>query len=108
MNWTEYVNETERTAGAFNDETDELLAWTVGLTGEAGELLNAVKKIVWHGHRTDPEALGLELGDVLFYYARILNNLGLTLEEVMDANIAKLRARYPDGFDPERSRNRDA
>lgn len=48
-----------------------------------------------------------ELGDVLWYCAELAVGLGVTLEDVAAANIDKLRARYPQGFDAERSRNRD-
>lgn len=48
-----------------------------------------------------------EAGDVLWYLAEIADALGITLEDIARRNIAKLRNRYPDGFDPERSRNRE-
>ena len=47
-----------------------------------------------------------ELGDVMWYVTYLLDTLELEMDDVLEANIAKLRARYPDGFDPQRSRNR--
>ena len=80
--------------------------WAMGLAGEAGEAVDLLKKHVYHGHPLDPLVVEKELGDVLWYVAALCVELDLSLSEVMEANVAKLRARYPDGFDPERSRSR--
>ena len=48
-----------------------------------------------------------ELGDVCWYVAEMASGLGLPLEEIMAQNIEKLRKRYPDGFDAERSVHRE-
>jgi NTP pyrophosphatase (non-canonical NTP hydrolase) len=89
---------------------DELmLVWyAIGLSGEAGEIADHVKKGVFHEHGIDREKLILEMGDVCWYLAAMCRRIGTTLPEVMAQNIAKLQARYPDGFDVERSRNRGA
>ena len=47
-----------------------------------------------------------ELGDVLWYVAVTADAYGLDLDDIAEANIAKLKARYPEGFDTARSRNR--
>lgn len=76
---------------------------------EAGELFGKVKKIVYHKHPQDESALAAmieEIGDVLWYLDRVANRLGTSLERAANQNIAKLRARYPQGFSEERSRNR--
>ena len=78
----------------------------LGVAGEAGELVNIIKKHVSHGHALDLDHVKEEAGDVLWYLAEIAATCGFTLEDVALANIAKLRRRYPDGFDTERSRNR--
>lgn len=70
-------------------------------------MIDLIKKHIGHGHPLDRERLLRELGDVLWYVSAIAGALGFTLEEVARANVAKLRARYPDGFDPARSQNRD-
>lgn len=74
---------------------------------EAGEGYNHVKKVVGHGHRLDVNYVEKELGDALWYIAIALHFLGISLEEAMEANIKKLQERYPGGFDPLRSQNRD-
>ena len=76
-----------------------MLAWNaLGLTGEAGEVADMIKKSVFHRHELDTEKLMKELGDVLWYVAAICSKLEWTLEDVMQMNIKKLMARYPDGY----------
>lgn len=70
----------------------------LGLAGEAGEVVDLVKKHLGHGHELPREKLVKELGDVLWYVATIAASQGIKLSEVAEANIAKLRARYPNGF----------
>ena len=54
----------------------------------------------------DADALVKELGDCLWYIAAFATVQGLSLDDIAQRNIDKLRRRYPEGFDPERSRNR--
>lgn len=82
---------------------------TLGLAGESGEVADMLKKHYAHGpgHEIQPEKLKKELGDVLWYVATVAKSFGFSLSEVADGNIAKLRARYPEGkFSAERSANR--
>lgn len=83
-----------------------LLEGVLGLNGEAGECIDVVKKTLCQGHELDREHLIEELGDVAWYLAICCEGLGVSLEEVMEKNIEKLRARYPEGFDKARSINR--
>ena len=83
-----------------------LPAYGLGLTGEAGEVADLIKKHIGHGHELDVGKLKLELGDVLWYVTGLAQVLGLTLSEIAQANINKLERRYPAGWDPERSKNR--
>jgi NTP pyrophosphatase (non-canonical NTP hydrolase) len=78
-----------------------------GLAGEAGEVLDLLKKSIGHGHALDHDKLKKELGDVLWYLASLSAHYGLSLNDVAQANIDKLKARYPDGFSTERSQKRD-
>jgi NTP pyrophosphatase (non-canonical NTP hydrolase) len=80
-------------------EQEYMVLWNaLGLGGEAGEVLDLVKKGVCHRHGLDREKLKKELGDVLWYVSALCSKLGFTLEEVMQANIDKLRQRYPEGY----------
>jgi NTP pyrophosphatase (non-canonical NTP hydrolase) len=94
-----------RTAAAL-DARQRLLNAALGLCGEAGEFADTLKKAEFHGHELNTAELQKELGDVLWYAALACNALGVQMGDVMEANIAKLRQRYPEGFSAERSRNR--
>lgn len=87
--------------------SDKLENGCLGLAGETGEVCDILKKCLYQGHKLDREKLIEELGDVCWYIAKIATGLDEPLEEIMLANIAKLRKRYPDGFDPDRSINRE-
>jgi NTP pyrophosphatase (non-canonical NTP hydrolase) len=78
---------------------ETMLVWgAVGLAGEAGEVTEVVKKAVFHRHPLDIDKLRKELGDVLWYLSAICQISGIELSEVMEANIEKLKQRYPNGF----------
>lgn len=72
--------------------------YALGATGEAGEVADIVKKEVFHGHPVDPDSIKKEIGDTLHYLAGLATMYGLTLQEIAEANIEKLRKRYPEGF----------
>ena len=84
-----------------------LLTCALGLAGEGGEIADHVKKVLFHGHETDPTKLVKELGDVLWYVACGAHALGISLEEIAERNIKKLQVRYPSGFETSRSINKD-
>lgn len=91
------------------DLTDKgiMTVWdAIGLAGEAGEVANLVKKGVFHRHGMDLPKVSEELGDVLWYAAALCTTLGLDMGEIMQANIDKLKQRYPDGYSSEASVNR--
>ena len=104
----EYQRLALRTAGAFPTTEEALKCWALGVTGEAGEIADLVKKGLYHGHGIDRAKLAKEVGDELWYVAVLAHALGFTLAEVAQMNVDKLRARYPEGFSEERSRNREA
>ena len=78
----------------------------LGLFGEGGECADVYKKYMFQMHEFDRAHMAKELGDVLWYVAEIATGLGMTLEDVARMNIDKLLARYPDGFDADKSMNR--
>lgn len=78
------------------DPTRELTIMSLGLAGETGEVVEHVKKLIRDGS-LDLPALKLELGDVVFYWARLCNHFGLKPSEVIAANIAKLDSRRARG-----------
>lgn len=77
---------------------DGLLHASIGIAGEAGELLDSIKKYWVYGKPLDSENLIEELGDIEFYMQAMRTLLSVSREEVLEANITKLRKRYPDGY----------
>ena len=82
---------------------DVLINGVMGLCGESGEAIDIVKKHLAQGHPLDREGLIKELGDVAWYLAETAYALDVSLDEVFQRNIDKLKARYPEGFDARRS-----
>ncbi len=96
MQLSDYQRDSRATA-VYPDAGNNLVYPTLGLSGEAGEVAEKVKKLL----RDDGgvltaerrEALGKELGDVLWYVAQVATEAGLELEAVAAANLDKLRSR---------------
>ena len=84
----------------------ELINGALGLTGEAGEVSDMIKKYIFHRHDLNKEELVKELGDVCWYVALLSHAIDVPLEEILEINIEKLKKRYPDGFSEEKSINR--
>ena len=74
-----------------------VLHMAIGISGEAGETLDAVKKAVIYRKPLDRVNVVEELGDIEFYMEGLRQGLGSTREEVLEANMAKLNKRYPSG-----------
>lgn len=91
----------------MNKQYPRILNGLMGLNGEAGEAIDILKKSLFHGHELDREHLAKELGDVAWYLAVSADAIGYKLEDILQMNVDKLRARYPEGFDTERSQHRD-
>ncbi len=84
-----------------------MIAWNaIGLAGEAGEIMELVKKGIFHQHGLDTEKMHKELGDLLWYVAALCTKLGFSMDAVMQANIEKLRTRYPNGYNSQDSQRR--
>lgn len=106
MNLDTYQQQAGRTDPHAPGTRDALGNGALGLVGEAGEVAELIKKHLFHGHPIDKAAVTKELGDVLWYVARLAAALGISLGDVATLNIDKLQRRYPNGFSHERSRNR--
>lgn len=106
MTANEYQTMALRTLNPALDKRDVLLNGVMGLCGEAGEAIDLVKKHLHQGHALDREALLKELGDIAWYLAETAHALDADLETVLQGNIEKLRRRYPQGFDAEKSIDR--
>jgi NTP pyrophosphatase (non-canonical NTP hydrolase) len=99
MTLDEYEKAAARTLNPRLSESERLMDAAAGLAEESGEILGLVRKHAFQSRPFDRDALTEELGDALWCLAMTARNAGTTLDQVAAANIAKLRARYPDGFD---------
>ena len=106
MEVNEYQELAMTTLNADLSKKDVLINSVMGLCGESGEAIDIVKKWLAQGHELDKEHLAKELGDIAWYLAEAATALDLSLEEILRANIEKLKKRYPEGFDAKRSRGR--
>lgn len=94
-----------RTCNINNNNEEKIKHGVLGLCSEAGEVSGLFQK-VYQGHALDVEHLKKELGDCLWMIAEICDGYGFTMDEVMQMNIDKLKARYPEGFSADKSLHR--
>ena len=91
-------------------DVPHLLTAALGLTAEAGEFTEVVKKIILQGKPYNEENvfhMKRELGDICWYIAQACIALDTTFDEILEMNVDKLKARYPGGeFDVHHSENR--
>lgn len=106
MTGNEYQRLAMTTLNPALSKQNVLINGVMGLCGESGEAIDLVKKHLHQGHPLDTEALVKELGDIAWYLAETAYALDVDLDEVLERNIAKLRSRYPEGFDTEKSIHR--
>ena len=107
MHVSEYQRLAMTTLNPDISKTDMLVNSMMGLCGESGEAIDLVKKHLFHKHELDREKLIKELGDIAWYLAEAAEALDVPLEEILKANIEKLKKRYPEGFDTARSIHRE-
>ena len=107
MSPNEYQHLAMKTLNPALSKKDVLINGVMGLCGESGEAIDIVKKWLAQGHTLDKQKLSKELGDIAWYLAETAYALDIPLEDIFRENIEKLKKRYPEGFDAERSVFRD-
>ena len=107
MEANDYQKLAMRTLNKELDKKDVLINAVMGLNGESGEVIDLVKKHLYQGHDLDLDKLKEELGDVAWYIAETCEALDLKMSDVLSENIDKLKKRFPEGFDVDKSINRD-
>ena len=107
MTVNEYQKLAMTTLNRELSQKDILINAVMGLCGESGEAIDIVKKHLFQGHDLEKEKLAKELGDIAWYLAEAATALDIDLEDIFSANIEKLRKRYPEGFDADRSIHRN-
>lgn len=122
MNGTDYQNYAMRTndgksTDRLTHKVDEnesridiggILNGCLGLSGETGEFNDMVKKWIFHEKDLDIDHAKKEMGDVPWYVAMLCHSFGWDMNEIMQMNVNKLKARYPEGFDTNLSAHRKA
>ena len=106
MQTDHFTKDVIRTVNKTLEPNEHLTNAALGLTGEAGEVAEIVKKAMFQGHSLNRDKIAEELGDVMFYVAYMADTIGMTLDQIMSQNVAKRRNRYPDGFSVQKSVNR--
>ena len=103
MHWNEYQNWVVDKLRKDLTQEELLTNMALGLAGEGGECADLVKKHVFHGKPLDKTKLAKEIGDALFYAAALAAVAEIQFTDVVTANVLKLDARYPNGFDVSRA-----
>ena len=103
MTINEYQELAMTTLNPELSKKDVLINSVMGLCGESGEAIDIVKKWMAQGHELDREHLVKELGDIAWYLAEAATALEIPLEQILQANIDKLKKRYPEGFEVAKS-----
>jgi NTP pyrophosphatase (non-canonical NTP hydrolase) len=106
MTFAEYQAAAARTINPALTAEQRLFDASAGLAEEAGETLALVRKHLFQHHPLDRDRVLKELGDALWCLTTVASMLDLSLDAVAESNLAKLRDRYPDGFNVEASRRR--
>ena len=105
LTMNEYQELAARTINFANSAAEMEMHALHGMCGEIGELHSLYQKM-YQGHQFDKDHAMKELGDLLWFIAEYCTACGMTLRDVAKANIEKLMARYPEGFDADRSLHR--
>ena len=109
-NFMAFIDSTSKLDVQDNMNLPRVMTSAIGMLAESGEFTEVLKKMVFQGKEFNKENrfhMKRELGDILWYWIQGCIALGYTPDEVMDENIKKLEARYPDGFEVARSEKRE-
>lgn len=107
MKINEYCELANRTNSELNNEVLNTLHMLMGMQTEIGELTDPFKKQLAYGKEIDWFNVKEEIGDLMWYIGNLCYMLNFDLEEILEKNIEKLKARYPDKFDSEYAIQRD-
>ena len=107
MDIKQYQKDVKRTCADLGSLKDDTYHMLMGITTENGELQDMFKKHFAYGKTFDVVNMGEEIGDLMWYVANLCNMYNLDLEDILEHNINKLKARYPEKFDEEHAINRD-
>ena len=110
VSYAGFVHQLAKNPGEINATLDltklNLLHMVIGISGEAGELLDQFKKHVVYNKPLNRENVVEELGDLVFYMQGMMNTLLISWDEIFNANIAKLKVRYAAGYSDKAAQKR--
>ena len=106
MDIREFQRVSTRTLNKELSKEQAISNMIFGANGELGEVTDILKKHLYQGHKLDKQHLAEEIGDTLFYIVNLCTIYNLDVEDILQGNVDKLRKRFPEGFDAERSINR--
>lgn len=89
-----------------NVNTGDVLEALTGMQSELGEISGPINKWLFQEQRLDTEHVAEELGDLMWYAMELCHAFGWNMSDILKKNLEKIDKRYPDGFSPERSRER--
>jgi NTP pyrophosphatase (non-canonical NTP hydrolase) len=107
MNIQDYIKQSERTCPDLGNELNNQIHMAIGISTEANELLDAYKKWFAYNKPLDKTNVAEEVGDCFWYLCNLCRMLNLDPEAILQNNINKLRARYPEKFTNENAIHRD-
>lgn len=105
LGMNEYQKLAARTMNDSLNHNESRMHALHGIASEVGEVHSLFQK-TYQGHPIDDEHLRKEIGDVLWFVAELCTVLGFNMGDIAQMNIDKLKARFPDGFDADKSLNR--
>ena len=105
MDFKEYQALARRTQNKELMPVERRLHALHGMSAEVGEIHSIYQKF-YQGHTVDYDELIKEMGDLMWFMCELCDCIGIELEDVCRLNIEKLKKRYPEGFDEEKSRSR--
>lgn len=107
MNWIKYTQLASNTRADLESPLMNQLHMVSGMVTEASEIMDAYKKHFAYGKELDVVNVEEEIGDLLWYIANFTDMMEFDLSDIMEKNIAKLQARFPNKFEADRAINRD-
>lgn len=107
MTFEDYTREAKRTIPNLGDSKLNQLHMVLGLVTEASEIADTYKKNLAYKKELDLVNIKEELGDLMWYFANLVDLLDFSFEDILDTNIRKLKLRYPDGFTENSAINRN-
>lgn len=106
MEIQEFQEKSVRTLNTNLLPRESISNMCMGISGEAGEVIDHIKKNFYQGHELDKDHMKEELGDLMFYIVNLATMLDIEMVDVLQGNVDKLLKRYPNGFDENKSINR--